>query len=174
MKTNKQGRAYKPGVVDRLAGQRFGLLKVIERAGNVGKFAAWRCRCDCGAEVIAGGNKLRNGRRKACGINGHRFKAEHDPGITTVYKSEYQSWRNMHSRCNSSSHKNYPNYGARGITICPEWKSFEVFLRDMGRKPDPKFTIERDDTNGHYVPGNCRWASREDQHRNKRNSVYVM
>jgi hypothetical protein len=46
-------------------------------------------------------------------------------------------------------------------------------MLDMGRKPDPKFTIEREDVNGNYEPKNCRWISRKDQGRNKRNSVFV-
>lgn len=117
--------------------------------------------------------KLTHGRRKSCGLNGHRYVVERKPGLTAQHESEYQSWRNMHERCEQPRHKNFPNYGGRGIKVSPQWKSFEVFLRDMGRKPDSKFTIERNDVNGHYEHGNCRWASRDEQRRNKRNSVFV-
>ena len=64
-------------------------------------------------------------------------------------------------------------YGGRGITVDPRWNEFKQFMLDMGRKPDPKFTIERENVNGNYEPKNCKWISRKDQGRNKRNSVFV-
>jgi hypothetical protein len=176
MKTDSKGRSYKPGVVDRLTGKRFGALVVVERGGNSGKFAAWLCRCDCGTEVIAGGDKLRRGKKKTCGTNGHRWQYERKDlhgGVTVQFPSEYQSWTNMRARCLDPTHKKYEHYGARGITICERWDSFQNFMLDMGRKPDPKFTIEREDVNGNYEPKNCKWISRKDQGRNKRNSVFV-
>jgi hypothetical protein len=176
MKTTKQGRAYRPGIVDRLIGKQFGHLTVVDRAGNSGKFAAWLCRCVCGSEVVVGGNKLRGGRRKACGVNGHRWKSQQvraQGGMTTQFPSEYQSWLNMFARCTDPESKNFKNYGARGITICDRWNEFKNFMLDMGRKPHPRHTIERDDVNGNYEPANCRWIARKDQGRNKRNSVFV-
>jgi hypothetical protein len=79
----------------------------------------------------------------------------------------------MRARCLDPSSKKYPIYGGRGITICERWNDFKNFMLDMGRKPDSKFTIERDNVNGNYEPTNCRWISRKDQGRNKRNSVLV-
>lgn len=79
----------------------------------------------------------------------------------------------MRARCLDPTNKKYPIYGGRGITINKRWDEFKNFMLDMGRKPDPKFTIERDDVNGNYEPTNCRWISRKDQGRNKRNSVFV-
>jgi transcriptional regulator of acetoin/glycerol metabolism len=46
-------------------------------------------------------------------------------------------------------------------------------MRDMGKKSDPKFTIEREDVNGHYEPGNCKWISRAEQGRNRTNTIFV-
>lgn len=79
----------------------------------------------------------------------------------------------MTERCTDPRHPKYEIYGARGITICERWNSFQNFMLDMGRKPDPKFTIERKDVNGNYEPKNCKWISRKDQGRNKRTSVFV-
>lgn len=172
IKARRKGpHAERPGQIIRLTGRRFGKLMVIQRAGRRGRFITWLCRCDCGTEVEVPGAKLRNGKRTQCSY------AKHAPDRPTPlyvqYKSEYQSWESMRARCLSLKHKNYPRYGGRGIKICPEWESFEVFLRDMGRKPDPKFTIEREDVDGDYTPANCRWIRRADQNRNRRNSVFV-
>lgn len=170
MKVNKQGLPYHPGVVARLNGQRFGLLTVVSRAHSAGGYAMWNCRCDCGAEIVASGARLRQGRRNRCASKVHRIRP---PSLTVQYKSEYQSWVSMRERCNNPKQKKYPIYGGRGITIDKHWDEFKNFMLDMGRKPDSKFTIERDDVNGNYEPTNCRWISRKDQGRNKRNSVFV-
>jgi len=64
--------------------------------------------------------------------------------------------------------------GGRGITVCEEWKnSFEKFLEDMGRKPDPSYSIERINVNGNYEVSNCRWANRYEQDRNKSTNVFI-
>jgi len=89
------------------------------------------------------------------------------------HKPEYQSWEHMKQRCYSIKHKNYKNYGGRGVMICDRWKDFQNFLADMGPKPTPRHTIERIDTNGHYEPGNCRWATNGEQQRNRRDTVFV-
>lgn len=170
----KNTYAFRPGVVTRLNNLRFGNLVVLRRAGSQGRYAAWMCHCDCGVERVVSGANLRRGRIKSCNVNNHRWRFKRvEPGITTLYKSEYQSWRNMLDRCTNPESKKYAHYGARGITICERWSEFKNFMLDMGRKPDPKFTIEREDVNGNYEPTNCQWISRKDQGRNKRNSVFV-
>jgi hypothetical protein len=89
------------------------------------------------------------------------------------YPSEYASWDGMRSRCCNPKQPTYPNYGGRGITVCPQWKSFAVFLNDMGEKPSPSHTIDRINGSGNYEPGNCRWANRVSQGNNKRNNIVI-
>lgn len=55
-----------------LTGKRFGRLTVVERAGDYisksgRKYVAWRCKCDCGNEKIAVGNRLKTGGVRSCG-----------------------------------------------------------------------------------------------------------
>jgi hypothetical protein len=62
----KSGRPS-PLLLD-MAGQRFGLLLVLSRAGSTaaGK-AVWACVCDCGETREVVGGELRRGAARSCG-----------------------------------------------------------------------------------------------------------
>jgi hypothetical protein len=86
---------------------------------------------------------------------------------------EYRAWVSMLTRCFNPRSQQYPNYGGRGITVCPEWRnSFESFLRDVGLRPSANLSLDRRDNNGHYEPGNVRWANSQQQARNRRTGLY--
>ncbi len=82
----------------------------------------------------------------------------------------YRIWCWMIDRCRNDRQG---NYGKRGITVCGRWvNSFKAFYADMGDPPSAKHSIDREDMNGHYEPGNCRWATNTMQARNTtRNTV---
>jgi hypothetical protein len=83
---------------------------------------------------------------------------------------EYTAWIAAKKRCFNPRNPSYDAYGRRGIQMCPDWaRSFEAFLRDIGPKPHPTYSLDRIDPNGDYEPENCRWASPFVQARNKRN-----
>lgn len=89
------------------------------------------------------------------------------------WSREYVSWLEMRWRCLSPKCKHYANYGGRGITICDRWSSFVNFLADMGARPDGT-SLDRIDNAGNYEPSNCRWGTRTEQARNRRNVRLTM
>ena len=85
-------------------------------------------------------------------------------------RPEYLSWWNMLDRCLNPKNKNFQNYGGRGITVCQRWRDFNKFFEDMGPRTSPKHSIDRKNNDGNYEPSNCRWATRTEQQRNRRDS----
>jgi len=86
---------------------------------------------------------------------------------------EYRVWLGMKNRCYTPTDTNYKRYGARGIEVSISWlNSFENFHKDMGRRPDG-YQIDRIDNNGNYCKDNCRWISRKDNNRNRRDNHYI-
>lgn len=155
-----------------LAGQRFGSLTVLERSGQ-DRFKAWiwRCRCDCGTVVNVRGSTLRAGSTSACApCATSRANLTHGQSKTALYRR----WQAMKARCTQPRNKHYANYGGRGIRVCDRWmNSFEAFAADMGSTFAEHLELDRIDVEGDYEPGNCRWADRVTQQRNRRNNVVI-
>lgn len=83
--------------------------------------------------------------------------------------TEYKIWCGLIQRCENPNNPRFADYGGRGIKICERWRrSFMDFLRDMGQRPSTNHSLDRIDNNGGYELTNCRWATRQQQQRNRK------
>lgn len=110
----------------------------------------------------------RSGRGKHIGKGRGNWNVTHGDSKRSGRAPEYGVWHQMMRRCNDPRCHNYLDYGGRGITVCSEWTNYSTFIADMGRRPSPKHTIERVNNDLGYHPGNCIWADRKTQARNRR------
>jgi len=148
-------------LIDR-TGQVFGKLTALEQAGrDTSKKVLWRCKCECGNETIVPSGSLVTGNTTSCGCVIPNFKHG------GWKKASYNTWRAMIRRCTVPTDKDYPRYGGRGVSVCPQWLEYVNFVADMG-EPVGDETLDRIDAYGNYELPNCRWAGVQTQCRNIR------
>ena len=145
-----------------IAGQRFGKLRVLDRAGSRDWKSLWLVRCDCGVTKVILGESLQSGNTKSCGCAKGWPRSQRGASRTGAYKS----WKAMMERCYSQRSASYPRYGSLGVTVCDRWHSFAGFHQDMGERPIGK-TLDRIDNSKGYEPTNCRWATPREQRANQ-------
>lgn len=80
--------------------------------------------------------------------------------------AEYRAYAGAIRRCTDPDDKAWENYGGRGIMFL--FVSFEEFFHELGRKPTPQHSLDRIENDGHYEPGNVRWATAKEQRANQR------
>jgi hypothetical protein len=153
-----------------LVGQFFGRLTVVAFAGRMSARDTWSCACACGKAVVVRQNNLKSGNTTSCGcahVKHGRAKKDHRD-------ETYNSWQSMIARVDGQrGARTAKSYSDRGISMCERWRSFACFLADMGPRPAGR-SLDRINNNGGYEPGNCRWATRTEQQRNRRCNVVLL
>jgi hypothetical protein len=156
-----------------LTGRTFGRLLVLSRddSSRSAKQSYWICRCDCGKVKSIQRAALVTGRTVSCGCFAKEAAAKANTTHGLHRAPEYYIWNSARDRCRNPNNPGYPDYGGRGIQMCDRWaNSFEAFYADMGPRPSPELSIDRIENDGNYEPGNCRWATKEEQMLNRRST----
>lgn len=166
-----------------ISGQRFGSLIAIEYVGDKQypcgkKLSMWKCKCNCGNETVVSLCALRRGHNKSCGCLERKHKNEF--GVSHIKHGDahsrlYNIWVLMKMRCYNKNNRAYKYYGAKGVSVCDEWRNdygkFYEWAYANGYDENAKWrdcTIDRINPFGNYEPQNCRWITMEEQYKNLR------
>jgi hypothetical protein len=161
-----------------ITNQTFFNLTALEYVGHIKDYSRngwWKCLCKCGNTTYAIGNRLRNGKAKSCGclVRFNRFIISYNSTTHGLSKTRfYKIYIMMKQRCYEPTHKSYPNYGGRGIKVCPRWMNsfenfrddmYESYLRHVKEFGEKNTSMDRIKVNGNYESSNCKWATLKEQ-----------
>lgn len=135
--------------------------------------ARFVCLCECGRKLEVFGDSVGRGLTKSCGClyKETRGKQAYKHGLCK--HPLYKRWKSMMERCYVKSQHAYGDYGGRGIFVEKRWHNPVSFYKDNIATFDPNLELDRIDNNKGYSRKNCRWATRKQQCRNTRKTVYL-
>ena len=146
-----------------------GMMFPTEKSKNKVRFGIYKCGF-CGTEFKTNTYDINNGHNKSCGCYHKRRVKESNKTHGLGYTKLYKIWTSMKNRVFNVKNTKYRDYGARGITICDDWKSDVKSFYDwaMSNGYLDGLSLDRIDNSGNYCPENCRWTTQTIQCRNQR------
>lgn len=160
--------------------QKYGRLTTLKEVdpyispGGDYKTRKYLCKCECGNEVSVMITSLRSGNTQSCGcINSERItKQNKEKAIYDGYSQNkhFSRWKGMIERCYYPKHKDYHNYGGRGITVCEEWREHpKAFIEWIEKEGNYKkgLSLDRINNDGNYEPSNCKFSTATKQSLNR-------
>lgn len=148
-------------IIDNMIGDKINKLEILDYDYKTKKFL---CQCECGNKKWINAQHVKRENIKSCGCLHKLLKKNHSKEYLRMRTRYY----GMRARCYDKKHNQYGDYGGRGIYVVEEWDSFDKFYKDMGNPPGEKYQIDRINNDGPYAPWNCKWATIEEQSKNKR------
>ena len=152
-------------------GDRFGSRIIVELLAQRDSDGHQRCRwkCDCGAMGTGGLKSLRHTATcQKCRPDNLPHAPTHGHSTRDDRTKLYDAWANMRQRTNPNSGgaRNRKWYGDKGVTVCPEWQTFEPF-RDWAVAHGYRtgLSLDRIYSWGNYAPGNCEWITQAENSR---------
>lgn len=163
-----------------ISGKKFGMVTVLDKYVIKGRRVYWYCKCDCGRIFLRRSDIIQRSDVKSCGCyqnhNNKTIGIKHGDGAR---KSEnhrlYSCWQSMKNRCYNTKHRQYKDWGGRGITVCDEWKDNYIVFKEWALKNgyQDNLTLDRKNVNECYSPVNCRWITKIEQNKNTRKCRHI-
>ena len=148
-----------------------GTMYPTENSKKKARYGIYKCGF-CGNEFRSLVQDVKSNKIKSCGCYRKRRVSETHKTHGLKNTRLYIIWANIKARTLNPKHKQYSDYGGRGITICEEWKNdfvpFYNWAMLNGYEENKGLSIDRIDNNGNYEPSNCRWTTQTIQCRNRR------
>lgn len=147
----------------------------VTKTGAKKKKALYKCFCGNEFETIK--RNIITGNTKSCGC--YRKSKLKKTKTTHGFSKHilYRYYHNMLNRCYNINNISYKHYGGKGIKVCKRWlnkeKGFKNFIKDMYSSFKEKHTLERINSLKNYSKNNCKWATWNEQSRNKNTILLI-